>query len=149
MLEAKDLQSIGELIDKKLGVKLKENNIALEDGIIAKFDKKFDEMLVVVNDGFTGMQKGFDGLRGEFNDVKGELNEVKVELKVIKEDIKLRPTLGQIMDWGDKKIVALELDMDKVRYLHQDEFEKLPPQREINRALVERGFKEKVVRQVE
>ena len=121
MLEKKALQAIGILLDEKLEKKL---------------DEKFDEMAMLVNKGFTGMQKEFDGLKEEFNEVKGELREVK-------KDIKFRPTLNQIMSWGDKKIVALELDMDKVKYLHQKEFAKLPPQAEISRTLIERGFKVK------
>ncbi|MDO8667702.1 MAG: hypothetical protein Q7K35_01230 [bacterium] len=134
MLEEKDLQSIGELIDKRLGVKLKENNKVLEDGIIKKFDKKFDEILGAVNDGFTGMQKEFDGLRGELNGVK--------------EDIKLRPTKKEIFEWADRRIVDLELAKDRHDFMHINELGKLPPQPEISRALVERGFKRKTVQHV-
>jgi hypothetical protein len=83
-------------------------------------DAKLDEMAVTVNKGFTGMQKEING---------------------VKEEIKLRPTMDQIMNWGDKKIVSLELDMDKVKYFHQNEFSKLPPQSEISRALAEKGLK--------
>jgi len=99
MLEEKDLQSIGKLLDKKL-----------------------DEVISSVNDGFTGVQR---------------------ELDIIKEDVKLRPTLQQIMNWGDKKIVALELDVDKVKYLHLKEFKNLPSQPEISRVLVEHDLKSK------
>ena len=117
MLAEKDFQSIGKLLDEKLKTQ--------EENADKKFDKannRFDEMISIVNDGFTEMQKGFDGLR---------------------EDIKLRPTMKQIMNWGDNKIVALELDMDKVKYIHQEELDKLPPQAEISRTLIDRGFKAK------
>ena len=114
MLGEKDIQTIGELLDKK-------------------FDKKFDEMATLVDNGFTDMQKEFDGLKAE---LKGEINGVK-------EEIKLRPTLNQIMSWGDKKIVELELRADRHDYLHINELDKLPPQAEISRALVEKGFKQK------
>ena len=119
MLEQKDLHSIGELLDKKLKTQ--------EESITKKFDNKLDEVLGAVNDGFTDMQKEFDG--------------VKEELSGVKEEVKLRPTLKQIMNWGDKKIVELELKTDRHDYLHINELDKLPPQAEISRALVERGLK--------
>ncbi|GEM_PF-2576562 len=115
MLEEKDIQTIGKLLDEKL-------------------DDKFDEMATLVNKGFTDMQKEFDGLKEE---LKGEINGVKAE-------IKLRPTLNQIMSWGDKNIVDLELRADRHDYLHIDELDKLPPQAEISRALVEKGLKPKL-----
>ncbi len=128
MLEQKDLQSIGELLDKKL-----DERFNVQEG---KITQKFDEMVGIVNDGFTEMQKGFDGLKEEFNGVKGGLSGIK-------EDIKLRPTLNQIMSWGDKKIVELELRADRHDFMHIDKLDKLPPPAEINRSLIERGFKVK------
>jgi len=133
MLEQKDLHSIGELLDKKLKTQ--------EESITKKFDNKLDEVLGAVNDGFTDMQKEFDGVKEELSGVKEELSGVKEELSGVKEEVKLRPTLKQIMNWGDKKIVELELKTDRHDYLHINELDKLPPQAEISRALVERGLK--------
>lgn len=97
MLEQKDLQSIGELLDKKL-------------------EKGFDEMAVIVNKGFTDMQK----------------------------EIELRPTKTEIFSWADRRIVDLELKAARHDYLHINELDKLPPQPEISRALIERGLKKKI-----
>ena len=143
MLEEQDFQTIGKLFDEKLDKKFEVQE--------EKITSKFNEMVGIVNDGFTDMQKEFDGLKGEFNGVKeefkgvgGELNGIKWELNGIKEDIKLRPTLNQIMSWGDKKIISLELDMDKVKYLHQKELSELPSPAEISQVLAEKGFKRKM-----
>lgn len=46
MLEQKDLQAIGKLLDEK-------------------FDERFDEMIGIVNEGFTGIQEQIDGLKSE------------------------------------------------------------------------------------
>lgn len=131
MLDNKDLQSISKLLDKKLDTKFdqkfKEQDTKLDRRFKdqdSKLDKKFDEVLTAVSDGFTEMQKEFDAL---------------------KEEVKLRPTLEHIMNWGDEKIVAIEVRTDKLDYLHINELDNLPPQPEISQALVEHGLKKKTV----
>lgn len=49
MLEQKDLQSIGELLDKKLDERFKIQG--------EEFEEKLEEMAALVNKGFTDMQK--------------------------------------------------------------------------------------------
>ncbi|MDO8668052.1 MAG: hypothetical protein Q7K35_03065 [bacterium] len=119
MLEEKDIQSIGELLDKKL-----KNQ---KDEIVAEIGSATSEA---------------------FSAVESSLGKLETKVDKLSEEMSLRPTLNQIMNWGDKKIVALELDMDKVKYLHQEEFNKLPPQAEISRRLVECGLKEKTAHPV-
>ena len=115
MLEQKDLQSIGELLDKKL--KTQEQNIT------QKFDGKLDEAINIINKGFTDMQKEING---------------------VKEEVKLRPTKTEIFNWADKRLIDLELKADRHDYLHINELDKLPPQSEISRALIEQGLKKKI-----
>lgn len=127
MLEEKDFLTIGSLLDQKL----KKNNKILKDEIV-------DEITGVVNDAF-----------GEFEGkVNKRVDGLEDKITELDKKVDLRPTLNQIMNWGDKKIVALELAMDKVKYLHQEEFNKLPPQAEISRRLVECGLKEKTAHPV-
>ena|SRR3990167_1925988 len=115
MLEKKDIQTIGKLLDEKLDKKLKENNKILKDGIVA-------EVGAVTSEAFSAVEAKIDN---------------------IEKEIKLRPTLNQIMSWGDKKIIPLELDIDKIKYLHRDEMDNLPPPEEISKALLEKGLKQK------
>lgn len=132
MLEEQDLKQIGKL--------LKENNKTLKDEIVTEI---VTEVTGAVSDAFSEFEgkinKRVDGLEGKI---------IELDKKVVEMDrkIELRPTLNQIMSWGDKKIVSLELDMDKMKYIHQDELDKLPPQEEISRVLVERGYKVKEVK---
>ena len=128
MLEEKDLQSIGELLDKKLKTQ--------KDEIVAEIGSATSEA-------FSAVEAKIDGIQSDVVGLKSDVAGLKSEVVGLKKDIALRPTLNQIMSWGDKKIVELELDMDKVKYLHQKEFDKLPPPAEISRVLVERGLKRK------
>lgn len=120
MLDQRDLQSIGELLDKKLDDRFKIQEEKFDKKLEKKIDEKFDDMAVLVNKGFTGVQEQIDGL---------------------KKEIKLRPTKAEIFAWADKRIVELELAKDRHDYLHINELDKLPPQPEISRILAEKGFK--------
>jgi hypothetical protein len=88
-----------------------------------QFDEKLGEVLSAVNDGFTEMQ-------GQFNELKGEVAK--------------RPTKDEVFGWADRRIVDLEIGKERHDYLHIDELDKLPPPAEINRTLIERGFKQKL-----
>lgn len=119
MLEEKDFQAIGQLLDEKLNERFKVQ----EEGFDKKLEEKFDEMGVLVNKGFTGVQEQINGL---------------------KKEIKLRPTKKEIFEWADERILSLELSADRHDYLHINELDKLPPQSEISRALAENGVKRKM-----
>lgn len=133
MLEEKDIQAIGTLLDQKL----KENNQALmteisseieeklslqKTEIFGEMDKRFDEVLSMINDAFTNHEKRFDKLESE---------------------IEKRPTKSEMFGWADDKFVDLELAKDRHDFIHIDELDKLPAPIDISKALVERGFKHK------
>lgn len=117
MLEEQDLKQIGKL--------LKENNKTLKDEIVAEIGAATSEA---------------------FSAVEARIDKLDIKVDKLGEEMAKRPTMNQITSWGDKKIVSLELDMDKVKYIHQDELDKLSPQEEISRVLVERGYKVKEVK---
>lgn len=130
MLEEKDLQSISVLLDQKLKIS--------EDSLTKKFDAKLNEkigeVLIVVNDGFTEMQGQFDELKSE----------VKADIAEVKADVAKRPTRNEVFGWADRRIVDLEIGKERHDYLHINELDKLPSPAEINRTLIERGFKQKL-----
>jgi len=137
MLEEKDLQAIGTLLDQKL----KENNQSLKTEIFGEMDKRFgevnkelgsindrfDEVLNMVNDGFSGLQVQVD-------EIKNDVSELKVE-------VAKRPTRDEVFNWADDRFIDLELAKDRHDFLHIDELDKLPAPIEISKALIERGFK--------
>jgi hypothetical protein len=133
----KDIQAIGVLLDEKL----KEQTV--------RFDGKLDDVLSAVNEGFTEMQGQFDSfraeLKGEMTELKGEMTELKGEMNEVKESVEKRPTRNEVFGWADTRIVDLEIAKERHDFLHIDELDKLPSPAEINKALIERGFKQKLV----
>lgn len=129
-MREQDLQQIGDLLDKKLDEKLdfkfKENNKILKEEII-------DEMATVVNQAFSEQKEQLD--------IK--FSEIDKNFAEVKEEIAKRPTTERIFAWADEKITTLELDADKVKYLHREEWKKLPSALEISQTLLNDGLKQK------
>lgn len=116
MLEEKDFQSIGKLLDEKF----KENNKILKDEIVAEIGAATSQA---------------------FSAVEARIDKIDVKVDKLGEEMAKRPTLNQIMSWGDKIIVPLRLDIDKLKYLHLKDFKNLPPQQKISRILIEHDLK--------
>lgn len=134
MLDNNDLLKISNLLEENN----KKNNKLLKEEIVG-------EIVGAVNDGFTEMQKQLDGMEGKITGMDGKIGGMEGRLGKLQKDMELRPTLSQIMNWGDNKIVNLELRTDKLDYLHLKELDNLPPAPEISQALMEHGFKKKTV----
>jgi len=109
----------------------------LRDEIKNEMSSQFGAVLEAVNDGFTGMQEQFDELKANFNGLRSELSEVKSEVDKCAK-------IEQVLNWGDNKIIPLECDVERLKYVHQKELEGLPSQREISETLAERGFKQRL-----
>ncbi len=118
-MQKQDLQQISNLLDKKLDQKFKENNKILKKEIV-------DEIGAITNQAFNEQEERTDK---RFDKIDKELAK--------------RPTKKEMFSWADKRIVDIELDMDKVKYIHLDEWNKLPPTVEISKALVENKLKKK------
>lgn len=114
MLAQKDLQSIGELLDKKLNTQ--------KDEIVAEIGEVTGEA---------------------FSEVESKLDKIETKVNNLSKEMSDRPTKTEIFNWADKRIVDLELKADRHDYLHIGELDKLPPQPKISRALAERGLKTK------
>ena len=96
MLEQKDLQSIGELLDKKL--KTQKDEIVSEIGEAA----------------------------GEaFSEVESKLGKLETKVDNLSKEMANRPTKTEISSWADRRIVDLELRADRYDYLHLNELDKL------------------------
>ena len=121
MLEQNDLQSIGELLDKKLKTQ--------KDEIVA-------EMGEVTSEAFSGVESRLGMLESKVDKVETKVDNLSKEMAD-------RPTKTEIFNWADRRVVDLALRADRHDYLHINELDKLPPQPEISRALAERGLKRK------
>lgn len=136
-MQEQDLQQIGDLLDKKLDEKLdlkfKENNKILKEEII-------DEMAIVVNQAFSEQKEQLDV---KFAEIDKNFVEVHKNFIEVKKEIAKRPTTERIFSWADERITTLELDTDKVKYLHREEWKKLPSALEISQILLNDGLKQK------
>lgn len=116
-MQKQDLQQISNLLDQKF----KENNKKIFKKING-VDEKVEKLL-------TTVKEEFDKNTEQHNKINEELAK--------------RPTKKEMFSWADKRIVDVELNMDKVKYIHLDEWEKLPPTFEISKTLVEHKLKKK------
>ena len=117
-MDQQDLQQISDLMDQKF----EENNKILKKEIVKDVNDKIEEAMLINKEEFERVGKRFDE---------------------VDEELKKKATAQQVLSWGDNKVVALEIDMDKVKYIHRDEWDKLPPTIEIRKALAEKGLKKK------
>ena len=96
---------------------------------IADVAKTVEELAMAVNKGFSDMDKKFEVMDKKFDKVNKKLDN--------------KPDTKEMFEWGDKQIIPLGLDVDKIKYIHRQEFKKLPSTYEISRALVEEGLKKR------
>ncbi|MDO8592829.1 MAG: hypothetical protein Q7R92_03625 [bacterium] len=136
-MQAQDLQQIGQLMDEKL----KENNKILKEEITSeltkKIDNKIDELAITVNSAFSEQKEYLDE---KFVEIDKKFVEIGDNFKEVKEEIAKRPTTDKMFSWADERITTLELDTDKIKYLHREEWKKLPSAPEINKSLIEAGI---------
>ncbi|MBU4319341.1 MAG: hypothetical protein KKF30_18940 [Proteobacteria bacterium] len=130
-MQQKDLRQISDLMDQKFETKISDlsdlmdqkfekNNKILKKEIVQEIDKKIDSK---IDELALMTKKGFDKVDERFE---------KAEKEIAK-----RPTKKEIFDWADRRIIDVELDIDKVKYIHRDEWKKLPRAYEIKKILVE------------
>ena len=107
-----DLKEISNLLDQKF----KENN----KKIFEKMDEMEEKIMVSTQKEFNIFSKRFD-----------EINKI-LENKVDK---------NTLLDWADNRILDLELDRDKAKFLHIEKWKNLPSAQKINNALIKEGIK--------
>jgi hypothetical protein len=122
MLEEKDLRAISAL--------LKEELKTTENRLTEQFDEKIAEVLSAVNEGFSGLQE--------------QINEIKTDTTDLKDEMTKRPTRDEMFSWADRRITDLEIAKERHDYMHMKELKDLPTPAEINKTLIEQGFKQKL-----
>jgi hypothetical protein len=147
MLDNNDIQQISKLLDEKfkerdklLDERFEKNNKILVDDIMVKVDARFDEVLGIMNDSFTDMEVRMDGFKQE---ISGKVDKIEAELGIVKVELEKKPNKSDMFSWGDKQILPVKFDVDRLKYIHLKEIKKLPPQYEISQALADNDLKEK------
>ncbi len=117
-MQQQNLRQISDLLDQKF----EKNN----KKIFKKIDDKIDELAIITKDEFDRVDKKFDKMDKRFDKMDKELEK--------------KPDKSEISTWADNKIIPLQLDMDKTKYIHRNEWKKLPPAYEIKKTLIENGI---------
>ena len=112
-MQAEDLKQIKKIIDDSLEEKL-------EGKLEEKLSKFRDEII-------TSTKQQFD----EYGE---QLEEIRVELAK-------RPTRDEFENWREKKVEPIERDVDKLKYIHKDEWNNLSDSGTVSRELTEAGIK--------
>jgi acetone carboxylase gamma subunit len=118
-----DLKQMSNLLDKKLG----ENNEKIFERIEGKIDSVEEKIMISTQKEFSTFSKRFDEMDKRFDGIDKTL-----ENKADK---------STLLDWADKKILELESDNDKVKYLHIEDWKNLPSASKIKNTLVKEGIK--------
>ena len=111
-------------------------------GIEETLDKRFSDFEKVVDDKFEDMalmvSNGFAEVGEKLNKIDSRLELVESRLTKV-EDLN-RNIYDRMVEVTDTTMNDLRLDMDKVKFLHLDEWKGLPPQREISETLALEGL---------
>ena len=149
MLDEQDIQKISGLFqefEERFDKKFEENNVRIDK----KFDERFAANNVLIDKKFEENNRSLrEEIAAEFESFAGIMNEAfsEQEAKInkkfdeFKKELDKKPSKDDLFGWGDRKIEPLELDSDRTKYIHQDEWKNLPSQPEITARLVEVGLK--------
>jgi len=116
-------------LDKKIDNKINTLDKKIDNKINTldkKIDNKIDELALVT-------KQGFDEVENRLNNVENDMCIVKKDLKHVK-DIQIN-IQERICDWNDNKLTELELDNNKIKYLHINEWKNLPSAYKIREVL--------------
>jgi len=139
-MQQQNLQQISDLMDQKF----EKNNEKLKKDIVnevgAITNQSFGEFEKKAEERFDKMDKRFDKMDKRFDKMDKRFDKMDKRFDKMDEELAKRPTKKEIFDWADKRIVNVELDMDKIKYLHRKEWKKLPRAYEIKKILIESGI---------
>lgn len=105
------------------------------EGVEKLLQRQSEDLLKVVNERFEQVDHRFDEMAGQ---IKQSLSEVEERLAKV-ENLN-RNIYDRMVEVTDTTMNDLRLDMDKVKFLHLDEWKGLPPQREISETLALEGL---------
>lgn len=139
-MQQEDLRQIQEIISNSLV----ENNRVLEATVIKTaikeallennkiLEAKIDESMAISKESFDEIFKRLDNVENRLDGVESGLKEVK--------DLN-QNIYSRMVEVTDNQMKEMQLDNDKIKFLHIDEWKKLPPTGEISNRLIEEGMK--------
>ena len=136
-----DLKQISNLLDEKLGENNKEVFFVMDKKFEENNKKIFEKIKGVKNELLDSMKEEFDSNTEQHNQMNKRFNKVDKMLDDIDETLEKKADKSTLLDWTDTRILDLELDRNKVKYLHIKEWNNLPSAHKINDTLIKEGLK--------
>ena len=129
-----DLKQIKQIVDESLDKKLDE-----------KLDEKLgfvkNEIGTVKNEIGNVKNELLDSMKEEFDRNTEQHIQMNEKLDRIDQKLETKADETTLLDWADKRILRLESDRNKVKYLHIKEWKNLPSASKIKATLVREGIK--------
>src|SRR3989339_516791 len=127
-MQAADLQQIKEIIEDVVEDKVRRVvKEVVKEEVNSRVEESETLIILAIAKSFDEMQGQFDGIQGQFDGIKKILDNKANE--------------STVLHWGDEQVVPLKNDVDKLKYLHKDEWKSLPDSGTVSRILVEQGIK--------
>ena len=127
-LEEKLESKLEEKLESKLEKKFRENNEILRQEISQEISQKIKDSEDIVT----------SAVKQSFADLENEMNE---KFENMQEELNKKANEATVLSWGDEKITPVKLDVDKLKYLHKNEWKNLPDSGTVSRILAEEGIK--------
>lgn len=122
-----DLKEIKQIVDTSV----KENNEKIFKRIEAKIDNSTDGLAINTNESFDELE---EKMNERFDGVDNRLDKMNKKLEQ-------KADRNTLLNWVDNRILGLESDRNKVKYLHVEEWKNLPSASKINSTLIKEGIK--------
>ncbi|MFA5318276.1 MAG: hypothetical protein WC323_02270 [Patescibacteria group bacterium] len=145
-MQEQDLQQIKKIIDDSLEEKLEgklEDKVGkfkeevrgiVKEEVNRRVEKSENLITAAIAQGFDDVQKQFDGVQKQFDGVQKQFDGVN-------EKLDKKANESTVLNWGDKQVIPLKTDVDKLKFLHKDEWKELPDSGTVSRILVEEKIK--------
>jgi len=75
-----------------------------------------------------------------FNDVQVQFDNVYSQLSNMQKKLDKKANESTVLNWGDSQVIPIKNDVNKLKFLHKDEWKELPDSGTISRKLIEQGI---------
>lgn len=116
-MQEQDLKQIRKVVREEI----KENN----KEICQKIEDVKDEII-------TSTKQGFDENTKQHREIYKEIRETNKKLDK-------KASASRVLSWGNGQIGPVKTDVDKLKYIHRQEWKNLPDSGEVSRALAGEG----------
>ena len=142
-MQKNDLKQIKQIVDTSVK-QIVDTSVKqiVDESLDEKLDKKFRENNKKIFKKIDGVKnKLLDSMKEEFDDNTEQHNQLNKRFDKVDKTLESKADKSTLLDWADKRILGLELDRDRMKYLHIKEWKNLPSAHKINDTLIKEGLR--------